>query len=342
MDMIRWLLVGAGDIAKKRVAPALAGIPGSQLVAVCDPRIDAADQLADAYNVAYACRYRDLDTALAQAPVDAVYLATPVWRHADGALRALAAGKHVLIEKPLALSAPEAARVVAAAQASGTYAACAYFRRFSPRYRHLREMLERGEFARLLALHLTYQSWFSPAPDDPKYWRVVRERSGGGPLSDMGTHMFDVLIGLFGLPARVFARCANLTGAWDVEDSAAITMTLPDGALVTASFHWNSQTWRHEFDVVGTAARVTWLPYDSGPVIMTVGRETTELDLPHPDNVHRPLIEDFVTALRDGRPPAYPLAESAKANVLLDAIYQSAREGREVEPADAILTEAGK
>ena len=269
MNEVRWLLVGAGDIAKKRVAPALAGISGSRLAAVCDPRVGEADQLAGQYGVE--CRYRDLETALAHAPVDAVYLATPVWLHAEGAVQALAAGKHVLIEKPLALSAAEAGRVVAAADASGKHAACAYFRRFSPRYEGLRDMLANGEFGRVIAMQMTYQSWFSPAPDDPKYWRVVREKSGGGPLSDMGTHMFDVLIGLFGMPVRVFVRCANLTTSWDVEDAAAVTLTMPDGALVTASFNWNSKTWRHEFDVVGTEARVTWLPYDSGPVIKTVG-----------------------------------------------------------------------
>jgi len=329
METVRWLLVGAGDIAKKRVAPALTGIPGSEIAAICDPRAEAAVELAGMYDVGRV--YSELEFALRDAPADAVYLATPVGLHAEQAIQVLRSGRHVLVEKPLGLTAEQCARVTAAAEQADTWAACAYFRRFSPRYEHLREMLARGEFGQVVAIHLTYQSWFNPAAEDPKYWRVVREKSGGGPLSDMGSHMFDVLAGLFGLPVRVFARCENLTRRWDVEDSAAAVLRMEGGALVTASFNWNSKTWRHEFDVIGTEARITWLPYDSGPVVKTVGREKEMLELPNPENVHRPLIEDFVAAVRDSRPPRYPLGESAAANTVLDAIYQSAREGQEVE-----------
>lgn len=336
MDKIRWLLVGAGDIAKKRVAPALAGVAGSTIAAICDPRDAVAAELAGQFGVGQT--FADYAEALEKAEADAVYLATPVWLHAEHAVQALVAGKHVLVEKPLGLTAADCARVIAAAGQSDKFAACAYFRRFSPRYEHLREMVTNGEFIQLIAMHMTYQSRFWPALDDPKYWRVVREKSGGGPLSDMGTHMFDVLIGLFGMPKRVFARCENLTTNWDVEDSAAIIMTMSDGALVTASFNWNSRTWRHEFDVVGTKARVTWLPYDSGPVVKTVGREKEMLELPNPENVHWPLIEDFVQAIAQNRPPRYTVAESAKTNLVLDAIYKSAVERCEVEITDEVLT----
>lgn len=329
MNTVRWLLVGAGDIARKRVAPALAGIPGSEIVAICDPRESAAAELAGMLGVKRI--YSDFEPALKDAPADAVYLATPVGLHAEQAIAALRTGRHVLIEKPLGLTRAECARVVEAAERADTRAACAYFRRFSPRYEHLQEMLAKGEFGQVIAINMTYQSWFNPAEDDPKYWRVVREKSGGGALSDMGSHMFDVLAGLFGLPARVFARCENLTQRWDVEDSAAAVMKMENDALVTAAFNWNSKTWRHEFDVIGTEARVTWLPYDSGPVVKTVGREKEMLDLPNPENVHWPLIEDFVNAVREDRPPRYPLTESMAANVVLDAIYRSAAEGKEVE-----------
>jgi predicted dehydrogenase len=245
-------------------------------------------------------------------------------------VQALAAGKHVLVEKPLGLSAAEAQAVVSAAQAAGTIAGCAYFRRLSARYAHAREMLARGEFGRLVLARMVYHTWFAPAADDPKAWRVARALGGGGPLSDMGSHMFDVLIGLCGLPATVFARCDNLVHAWDVEDTASVLMTLPNGAHVTASLSWASQAWRHEFELVGTQAKLDWLPYDSGPVARTVGRQTDMLDLPPAENVHLPLVEDFVQAVRTGQPPACSVAEAAQTNRLLDAIYQSAAEGRPV------------
>ncbi len=328
MTTVNWLLVGAGDIARKRVAPALAAAPGSALAGVCDPRLEAARELAAQHQASEV--YSDWAEALEHTRADAVYLATPIHLHAAHAIQALQAGKHVLVEKPLALSAPECSQVLRAEAASSRTAGCAYFRRLSPRYVYAREMLARGEFGRLVLARMVYHSWFSPSADDPKYWRVVRARSGGGPLSDMGSHMFDVLIGLCGLPTRVYARADNLVQEWDVEDTASVLMTLPDGAQVTAAFSWSSKTWRHEFEIVGTEAKLDWLPYDSGPVSLTKGRLTESLDQPSAENVHLPLVEDFVQAVLTGRAPACPLAEALKTNVLLDAIYQSAAENREI------------
>jgi predicted dehydrogenase len=190
-------------------------------------------------------------------------------------------------------------------------------------------MIERGEFGRIVLVRMVYFSWFAPEADDPKRWRVLRDRSGGGPISDMGSHMFDVLIGLLGMPVKVYARCANLVHQWEVEDTASIVMELPDGAQVTAVFAWNSKTWRHEFEIVGTEAKVCWHPYDAGQVIKTAGRQVDELALPPAENVHLPLVEDFVRAVLEDRSPVCPLTEAAKTNALLDAVYRSAAAGRE-------------
>lgn len=328
MDKLSWLLVGAGDIAQKRVAPALAGCKNSELTAVCDLRKEAAIALSHEFGVSRV--YSDFDSAIADSDADAVYLATPVSLHVDQLISALEAGKHVLVEKPLGLSGEQCMRAMSAAEKSGKIAACAYFRRLFPRYIYAKEMIENGEFGRIMSARMTYFSWFSPSPEDPKYWRVVRSKSGGGPLSDMGTHMFDVLIGLLGMPASVYAKCDNLLNDWDVEDSAALVMTLADGAQITASFNWNSKTWRHEFEIVGTEAKLDWLPYDSGPIIKTVGRNTQNIDLPSAENVHLPLVEDFVRSVLTGTPPVSPISEAAKTNFLLDAVYASAATGKPV------------
>ena len=101
-------------------------------------------------------------------------------------------------------------------------------------------------------------------------------------------------------------------------------------ALKRADRQWNSKTWSHEFEVVGTEAKIKWHPYDSGKVLQTVGREQELLDLPNAENVHAPLVQDFVEAVVSGREPAVPLAEAAKTNHLLDAVYRSAAAGEEI------------
>jgi predicted dehydrogenase len=150
----------------------------------------------------------------------------------------------------------------------------------------------------------------------------------------MGTHMFDVLIGLFGMPETVFAKAETLVQPYAVEDASVAILTLPGGAQVLASFHWSSKTWSHEFEIVGTEAKVKWHPYDSDSVLKTVGRDTTEVPTPNAKNVHAPLVEDFVSAVLEGRDPGVTAAEAARTNAVIDALYRSARERREVAVAE--------
>ena len=99
--------------------------------------------------------------------------------------------------------------------------------------------------------------------------------------------------------------------------------------------NWNSRTWSHEFEIIGTAAKVKWHPYDSDSVVKTVGRDIKEIETPNAANVHYPLIEDFVSAVEEGRAPAISAVEAAKTNLLLDAVYRSAQANIEVAVAAA-------
>jgi predicted dehydrogenase len=320
--------VGAGDIAGKRVASALASARGSRLVAICNRTLDRAQMLAAKFGVNEI--YTDFSEALVSSGADAVYIATPLDAHVTQAVAALEAGKHVLVEKPLGRNSLECARAVTKAQKSGLVAGCAYYRRCYPCFQHSQKILDQGEIGTVVHVRMTYHSWFNPGRDDPKRWRVVKAQSGGGPLADMGTHMIDVLIGLLGIPRIVYGRVATLVHPYEVEDSAAFLMGLENGAGVIGSFHWNSKTWSHEFEVVGTDGRLRWSPYDSGNVLMTAGADSIELNLPNAGNVHLPLVEDFILAIREQREPVVSFAEAAKTNLVLDALYDSAKTGREV------------
>ena len=327
-ETLNWLLVGTGDIARKRVAPALNSVEGSRIESVCDLNLELAQTVASDFGVKKIIG--SYDEALKDSNIDAVYIATPVSLHAPMAVDALNAGKHVLVEKPLGISYEDVLPAVQAESVSPLVCGCAYFRRLYPRYTMLKNMIDNGELGKIVLVRMAYFSWFDPVRNDPKYWRVVNEKSGGGPISDMGSHMFDVLIGLLGLPESVTAMTAALDRDWDVEDSSAVTMRMSGGALATANFHWNSKTWVHMFEIVGTEAKVLWQPYDSGPVVKTVGRDISEINLPNVDNVHVPLVQDFVAAVKEGRKSAVSFAEAAKTNRLMDAVYRASREKQEV------------
>lgn len=319
-----WLMVGTGDIVRKRAAAALTAAPGSRLVGVCGERTRAA-AIAAQHGAAEV--FDNLDEALARTKANAVYIATSVRRHFPEAQKAIAAGKQVLIEKPLSLHGGEAAeltRLAATVARRGQRVGCAYYRRCYPRAAHARELLRSGALGPLVLVRMNYQGWFNPAPDDPKLWRVSWAESGGGPMADMGSHMLDMLIALLGEPRVVSASVGTTVQPYEVEDSVAALLALPGprGEVpVQVSFGWNSKSFGHDMEIVGTEGRLRWSPYDTGPVSVTIGRETRELDLPPAANVHVPLIEDFVAAVREGREPVCPIAEAAKVDKLMDAIY---------------------
>ena len=138
MSNVRWLVVGTGDIANKRVLPALDAEPRSEVAAVCDTEQARAEAAAAPRRARV---FADYEAALGMEEVDAVYLCTPIALHVPHAVRALAAGKHVLVEKPVALNHAQAQELVAASRGSGRRCGVAYFRRFAPKYALAEEML---------------------------------------------------------------------------------------------------------------------------------------------------------------------------------------------------------
>ncbi|MGI6277070.1 MAG: Gfo/Idh/MocA family protein [Brevefilum fermentans] len=328
MKDIKWLLVGAGDIAQKRVGAALRDAKHSKLVAVCDINEERVRSLVNEFSVEQS--FTSLEEALEKSNCNAVYIATPVHLHVPQALLALDAGFPVLVEKPISLSVEEGKTLITKAKSSGITAATSYYRRLFPAYQYTKQMLENQEFGQVVLVRMIYDSWFSPEPTDPKYWRVIKGKSGSGPISDMGSHMLDVMIGLLGMPEKVSVLCDHLVHDWEVEDTSSILMMMPNGAQVYASFNWSSKTWRHEFELVGRESRLVWYPYDSGALKKTVGREITDLSLPPASNVHLPLVQDFVDALLNGETPVCPLSEGIKVNILMDSVQKAALEGVEV------------
>ncbi len=325
---LNWLLVGTGDIASKRVGPALSGDERSQLYAVCDQDTQAAGVFAGRFDVGVV--YESFEEAIQDRGVDAVYIATPIFLHKEMTMKALDAGKHVLVEKPMALTASDASEMNRQAARAGKKLGVSYFRRYFEKYRYIQDMLENNEFGSIVLVRMAYFSWYNPDKEDPKYWRVIPEKSGGGPISDMGTHMFDLLVGLFDLPQSVYARVETNIHGYGVEDAAVLLMKLKNGAQCTASFHWCSKTWSHEFEIVGTEAKVKWHPFDGPVFVKTVGRNIQEITMPPAENVHAPLISDFNRWILDGGAFDCTGEEAGKTNALIDALYQSSLQGKEV------------
>jgi predicted dehydrogenase len=130
MKVLNWGLIGAGDIAQKRIAPALRDLANCNLVAVSRARAELAEAFAREFSVSR--WYADWADLLKDDEIDAVYIATPVFLHAEQTIAAAEAGKHVLCEKPMALNVQECDRMIEACRANNVQLGIAYYRRFYP------------------------------------------------------------------------------------------------------------------------------------------------------------------------------------------------------------------
>lgn len=289
--MVHWLVVGVGDITRKRVLPAILAEPRSKLVGIVtrDPR------KAEPYGVP---GWTDLTEALAESGADAVYVATPVYLHAPQTIEGLHAGKHVLCEKPMALDYAEACRMQNTAEKTGRTLGIAYYRRMYPKVNRAIELLMAGAIGRPVFAEATCHSW-SPVVEDPsRVWLVDRKKAGGGPLYDIASHRIDLFNYVFGQPARVTGQVSTLVHPIEVEDNATVLIEYARGVRAMVDVRWHSRVARDEFRIRGTEGEMELSPL-TGPALVYPGGEER---IPAHENLHYPCVENFVSALLDQTP----------------------------------------
>ena len=326
MDKVRWLLIGAGDIATRRVGPALVATPNSELLAVCDCRPERAAALAEGLGARTS--YADYATALAESGADAVYVATPQTTHLELGLAVLAAGKNLLCEKPLALNGVQALQLLRAARQSPRIASCSNYRRLSAQYQLTEAMLQRGEIGELVGGWAIYSTPFYNPANAP-----ICQALGLSRIKELGFYLLDIIHNFMGLPSSVMAQTGLLNPAVmnDVEELATVVLKFPRGGLFTILLNCSSPGTRHELEWFGTAGRIywpQWPPHDNGPVVKITGSGTEQIEAHTPENWHQPMINDFVEALLTGREPVCTLESAAKTEIITDAIFRSISSGR--------------
>jgi predicted dehydrogenase len=306
--MLRWVVVGIGDIATKRVLPAIHAEPRSTLYGVVSR--DRAKGLAHAPRA-----WTDLDEALSDPHVDAVYIATPVSLHAPFSVAAMRAGRHVLCEKPMALNLAEAREMVRVAVETGVVFGVSYYRRFYPKLLRARDLIAQGAIGQPVFAELTCHHWFT-AQDGYRSWLLDPARAGGGPLFDIASHRVDALNFLFGPPLRVSAHLGNTVHKYPVEDSATVLLEYGSGVRGLIDVRWHSKIARDECRFLGTDGELNLTPLNDPPLVTPQGVEQHPL----PPNPHLPLVENFVAAVLDRA----PLISSGKTALWTDAATHAA------------------
>ena len=286
--MLSWLVVGVGDITRKRVLPAILAEPRSRLAGIVTRHPPKA--------VPYGVKsWPDLSSALAKSDATAVYIASPVFLHASQTIEALRSGRHVLCEKPMALNYTEALAMQRASEDSRRTLGIAYYRRMYPKVDRAAELIEAGVIGRPVFASATSHDWFNPLGTS-RAWLADPKKSGGGPLRDVGSHRIDLMNYLFGKPIRAVGHLSTLVQPLLVEDNATVMIEYEGGVRGVVDVRWHSRVVRDEFRVRGTDGEIDLSPLNSPNLVHPGGVES----LPAAENLHYPCVEDFVSAIVRG------------------------------------------
>ena len=328
-------LVGVGAAAQVNHIPALKRTEGVELVALVDRDPEKAGRVAQKFQVPRV--HARLDDLLADEEIDAVDICTPNFLHAPIATAALEAGKHVLCERPLARNGGEAATMLKAAKKADRMLMCCVQHRFRPDAQLLKKFVEKGDLGDIF---LAKSGWLRLRTEwDSDEWRAQKRESGGGVVLDLGFQMLDLSLWILGSPAvESVTASVHRQKKGDVEDSATAFFRLSTGATLTLELTWGLLM-EKDFAYVnlfgsGGAALMNPLRIHKGMhgslVNVTPTMETSR-------NQYKQSIEaqisHFADVLRRGARPMGLAEEILPVMELMDAVYRSAEQGKEVRIA---------
>ncbi|MFC4564305.1 Gfo/Idh/MocA family protein [Nocardiopsis mangrovi] len=319
---MQWGVLGATAAISRRVMPAIAAGGRTELAAVAG-RPRSAGRTAE-IAAAYGARaHHDYDALLADPAIEAVYIALPNSEHVGWTLRALDAGKHVLVEKPMALSEADIVRVRDAAGAARRTVMEAFMYRFHPQQRRAAELLASGEIGDLRVVRASFAFLMGAAPGDIR----LAAGLGGGATWDVGCYAVDAAMLHFGRAPRAVRAVLSRKAGADVDTSGTVLLDFGGGrsAVLDHSMDYGPRSWLELQGTRGSAAiRNAWAGAAEDGVITVVGEQGVRDETVPAADHYRLQVLALTDAVRAGAPAPIPLSESRRTARVLEAVFTSA------------------
>jgi predicted dehydrogenase len=322
--ILRWGILGTARI-NRRVIPPLRVSEGNRLLAVASRTRERAAEHAREWGIERA--HGSYEALLADPEVDVVYVPLPNHLHAEWAIKAARAGKHVLCEKPLALTVAEVDAMAQAAREAGVVLAEGFMYRHHPQTLAAKDLLDSGVIGQVRFVRGT----FTFPLDRPKDVRW-RPELGGGALWDVGCYPLSFTRFLLGQePVEVFGTA--VVGATGIDETFAGQLVFPGGVLAQLDCGFRSPV-RAELELAGTEGTIRvrnpWQPAPELPILVSRGDQPAQAVPVEDKERFRLEIEDLASAILHGTPPRVALAESRANVAALVALHESARTSRPV------------
>lgn len=326
---VRWGLIGASTIARQFVINAIRGQPNSEITAVMSSSPERAAAYAKENGIALAVSTLD---ALLGSDIDAVYISTTNELHLEQALAAIRAGKHVLCEKPLALTSADARKMVAAAKAAGLVLGTNHHLRNAGSHRAMREAIAAGRIGKPIAARVFHSVYL---PENLQGWRIIRPEAGGGVVLDITVHDADTLRFVLGddpLEVSAFTQAAGMaTGG--LEDGAMCIWRFTSGIIAQSHEGFTIKFAGTGFEVHGSEgsliAKDVMTQKPIGSVLLRTAKGEEELSFDREDLYVRSLRQFHAAIGGEGHPSATG-EDGVWSLTSAEAALQSAKSGKSV------------
>lgn len=323
MDKIKWGFIGCGEVVEKKSGPAFADIPGSSVVAVMSRSAAKAKDYAQRHGIKR--WYTDAQELIDDPEVNAVYVATPPSSHATYAIMAMHAGKPVYVEKPLAATYDDCARVNRVSEQTGMPCFVAYYRRCLPYFKKVKSIVDSGELGKILNVQVRFSNpprVNDDAKDEHRPWRVVKEIAGGGYFYDMAPHQLDLLQNLFGVIVDANGICANRGGLYDTEDSVSACFQFENGLPGSGSwcFVGHESAKEDRIEIIGEKGTLSFSVFDYEPISLVSSKGKASIVVANPEYVQQPLIQQVVETLQGKASCSCTSISATPVNWVMDRI----------------------
>jgi predicted dehydrogenase len=341
-------VIGCGVIAPWHIRGIL-NSQGARLVAVSDNREEKAKKLGEEHKVDW---YNDYEKMLEREDLDVACLCTPSSLHPEQAIASARAGKHVLTEKPMAVTLEAADEMIKVCREEKVKLGGIFQRRVSELFLKVKKALEQGELGKIVMGDAYMKYYRSQEYYDSGDWRGTWEFDGGGCLMNQGIHIIDLLQWYLGPVDTVYGYAETLTRRIEVEDTAAAVLKFKNGAIgvIEGTTSIYPPTLPHRVEIHGDKGTIMiegegikrWSimgekgeEVDKAEVDKVKEEEGTGKAITSPTDIgmegHRRLITDMVEAIREDREPLIPGKEARKALEIILAIYKSAKAGKPIK-----------
>lgn len=328
LDKIRWGVIGAGNVFEYKSGPALYQTPNSELIAVMRTNAAKAAETARRHNARR--WYTDAAALVADAEVNAVYIASPHHLHPEHVALAARAQKIVLCEKPVGVSAAHAQQAVDVCRANNVPLVVAYYRRFWAIVQAMQNFLRDGAIGTVVTARAQLSDLFTG--DGERAWLTARAQSGGDALANSGAHWVDLIRFLLGQVSDVMAYTSSKLSGWETDDTALVQMRMASGALASLISTRRAPIVTNELDILGTEGRLFASPLSEGRLILhRRGRAPEILSYLRTGVMHAEMIAALVPALLRGDASPVSGEEAVAVWKIMEAAYRSAEQGARVQ-----------